>query len=107
MKYVNLILLMFIVANVQAEIVDGAVVIPEHSTGQAPTGVINRDRRTDASSTLLLGIVKDDSVEIVESAEQPVEEEIKVDFGLGDGLIVSDPAYSIPPTVNPENNNIQ
>ena len=93
MKYISLILLM-IVSTVQAEITNGAVVIDPSKpaiVGLTTSGVVNRDRRTDASSTLLLGIVEDDSVTIIEQAPEAIEVE---EFGLGEGLVVDDPNYT-------------
>lgn len=92
MKYLSLILLM-IVSTVQAEIINGAVIDPIKPAvaGLTTTGVVNRDRRTDASSTLLLGIVKDDSVTIIEQDPEVIEVE---EFGLGEGLVVDDPDYT-------------
>lgn len=90
MKYISLILLMMVVNIVSADIIeDQKTHIP--SIISAPTGVVNRDRRTDASSVLLLGIVES-NVKIVEKDPQ----RDVVEYDLGSGLVIDDPAYLTP-----------
>lgn len=70
--------------------------------GSAPIGVINRDHRTDAGSAVLLGIVED-TVPIVDpDSVINNSDNHDVDHGLGAGLIINNPAYSIPPTESKE-----